>query len=51
MLGAADGELIVIHANYIYIVKFRLKLDSEYKIVLGYLRMMAARAGNAISRW
>jgi hypothetical protein len=32
VLGAADSKLIAIYANYINIVKFRLKLDYRYKI-------------------
>ncbi|XTI83852.1 hypothetical protein V2W45_1224357, partial [Cenococcum geophilum] len=37
VLGASNTKLIVIYADYIYIVKFRLKLDTRYKIVLGYI--------------
>ncbi|XTI83856.1 hypothetical protein V2W45_1478560 [Cenococcum geophilum] len=37
VLGAFNAEPIIIYADYIYIVKFRLKLDTRYKIVLGYI--------------
>jgi hypothetical protein len=50
--GAADGEPIAIHADHINMVKFESKLDSGYQTVSGYLRLMAARAGNSIGgRW
>ena len=48
MLGAADGEPIAIHADYIYMVKFGSKTDRGYRTVLGHLRVMAARAGDVI---
>jgi hypothetical protein len=50
VLGAIDSKLIAIHADYINIVKFRLKLDYRYKIVSGYIRVMSRNAGDAISR-
>ncbi|CAN9243604.1 unnamed protein product [Alternaria alternata] len=50
--GAADGEPIAIHADHINMVKFESKSDPGYKTVSGHLRLMAARAGDAIDqRW
>jgi hypothetical protein len=50
--GAADGEPIAIHADHINIVKFGSKTEPGYKTVLGHIRIMAMRAGSAISgRW
>ncbi|CAI9635625.1 unnamed protein product [Alternaria burnsii] len=50
--GAADGEPIAIHADHIHMVKFGSKTDPGYKTVSGHLRLMATRAGDAISqRW
>jgi hypothetical protein len=46
--GAADSEPIAIHADHINMVKFESKADSGYKTVSGHLRVMAARAGDAI---
>ena len=52
MPGAADGEPIAIHADHIHMVKFGSKTDPGYKTVSGHLRLMATRAGDAISqRW
>ncbi|KAH8702665.1 hypothetical protein GQ44DRAFT_51434 [Phaeosphaeriaceae sp. PMI808] len=50
--GAADGEPIAIHADHIHMVKFGSKADPGYRTVSGHLRVMAARAGDAIGgRW
>jgi hypothetical protein len=50
--GAADGEAIAIHADHIHMVKFGSKTDPGYRTVSGHLRLMATRAGDAISqRW
>ena len=52
MLGAIDSKAIAIHADHIYIVKFGSKTDLGYRTVLGYLRVIAAYAGDAIGgRW
>ena len=48
MLGAADGKAIEIQANHIRIVKFGSMSDPGYKTVSGYLRVIAARAGDVI---
>jgi hypothetical protein len=48
--GAADGEPIAIHADHINMVKFGSKADGRYKMVSGRLRVMAARAGDAVGR-
>ena len=50
MPGAADGEPIAIHADHIHMVKFGSKTDPGYRTVSGHLRVMAARAGDTISR-
>jgi hypothetical protein len=47
--GAADSELIAIHADHINMVKFRSKLDYGYKTVSGHMRVMSRNAGDAIS--
>jgi hypothetical protein len=50
--GAADSEPIAIHADHINMVKFGSKSDAGYRTVSGHLRLMAARAGDAIGgRW
>ncbi|XPS75922.1 hypothetical protein M3J09_007986 [Ascochyta lentis] len=50
--GAADGEPIAIHADHINIVKFGTKSYPGYRTVPGHLRVMAVRAGEAISgKW
>ena len=50
--GAADAELIAIHANHINMVKFSSKEDSGYRRVSGHLRIMVQDAGETIrSRW
>jgi hypothetical protein len=49
VLGAADSEPIAIHADYINIVKFESKADGGYRIVSGYLRVIATRAGDTVS--
>jgi hypothetical protein len=41
---------IVIHADHINMVKFELKSDTGYRTVSGHLRVMAARAGDAIGQ-
>jgi len=48
--GAANGEPIAIHADHIHMVKFESKTDPGYRTVSGHLRVMAARAGDTISR-
>jgi hypothetical protein len=50
VLGAADGEPIAIHADYINMVKFESKSDSSYQTVSSYLRLMVVRAGDSIGR-
>ncbi|KAF2820887.1 hypothetical protein CC86DRAFT_411722 [Ophiobolus disseminans] len=47
--GAADGEPIAIHADHIHMVKFGWKSDPGYRTVSGHLRVLARRAGNAVS--
>jgi hypothetical protein len=48
VLGPADGELMAIHADHIYMVRFGSKTDPGYRTVSGHLRVMAARAGDVI---
>lgn len=50
--GVADDEPIAIHVDHINMVKFGAKSEAGYKTVSGHLRLMAARAGDAIGgRW
>ena len=52
MPGAVDAEPIVIHADYINMVKFESKEDSGYKTVSGSLQVMSESAGGIVSsRW
>ena len=52
VLGAADAEQIMIHADYKEIVKFELKEDNNYKKVLDYLIIIVESAGAVIGlRW
>jgi hypothetical protein len=41
VLGAANAEPIVIHADHINMVKFVSKEDNEYRIVFGHLQIIA----------
>jgi hypothetical protein len=48
--GAADGEPIAIHADHTNMVKFESRSNPGYKPVSGHLRVMRARAGDAVGR-
>jgi hypothetical protein len=48
--GAADSELIAIHADHINMFKFGSKSDPRYRKVSGHLRLIAMGAGDTISR-
>ena len=50
--GAVDAEPIVIHTDYINMVKFGSKEDSGYRTVSGHLQVIAEKAGDVVSsRW
>jgi hypothetical protein len=46
--SAIDVEPIIIHANYINIVKFALKEDSGYRSISGYLRVISKDTSGAV---
>jgi hypothetical protein len=48
--GAADGEPIAIHADHTNMVKFESRSNPGYKTVSGHLRVMGARAGDAVGK-
>ena len=50
--GATDAEPIAIHANYVDMVKFALRVDLGYKTVSGHMRIIAQSALDAVAlRW
>jgi len=48
VLGAANAEQIIIHANYREMVKFKLKDNNNYKKVLDYLIIIVKSADSVI---